>query len=32
MAQRNSVSAEAYGAWNKKENYKPKVIEKDATT
>lgn len=32
MSQRSSVSAEAYGMWNKKENYKPKVIEKDDST
>jgi len=28
--QRTSVSAEVYGAWNKKEAFKPKIIAKDA--
>lgn len=29
---RPSVSAEAYGEWNKKEHFKPKVIKKDEET
>jgi len=28
--QRGGVSAEVYGAWNKKEDFKPRVIEKTA--
>ena len=28
LQQRNSVSAEAFGAWNKKEDFKPKFVKK----
>lgn len=29
---RNSVSAEAFGLWNKKENFQARVIEKSEET
>ena len=29
---RSSVSAEAFGAWNKKGDFKPRVVEKSADT
>jgi hypothetical protein len=32
IIQRNSVSAEAYGEWNRKELFKAKVVPKSETT